>query len=74
MPANRLDDIFEPFEQVKGGYNRWQEGSGLGLAISLWVCEVLGLALTVKSELGVGSTFCIVFPPDEGTGPGPTHS
>jgi CheY-like chemotaxis protein/anti-sigma regulatory factor (Ser/Thr protein kinase) len=44
IPADRLSDVFEPFER-------------LGLALSEHLMELMGGTLTVKSEPGVGSTF-----------------
>lgn len=61
IPADRLTDIFEPFEQVESGRARRFDGSGLGLAISRQLCEVMGCSLSVRSTLGVGSTFTITF-------------
>lgn len=64
IPADKLETIFEPFEQleVPGGYRR--DGTGLGLAISMSVCEKLGAELDVTSEVGVGSTFRVTLPTD----------
>ena len=64
IPADKLETIFEPFEQleVPGGYR--SDGTGLGLAISMSVCEKLGAELDVTSEVGVGSTFRVTLPTD----------
>lgn len=54
--------IFEPFRQVSEGYSRKFEGTGLGLNITKKCVELLNGTITLKSELGKGSTFTITFP------------
>lgn len=50
-------DIFNEFKQVDGSTSRKYGGAGLGLAISKKYIELMGGALTLKSEIGKGSTF-----------------
>ncbi|MBB4658485.1 response regulator [Parvularcula dongshanensis] len=57
IPADKLDRIFEKFEQVDGSSSRRYEGTGLGLAISRSIVELAGGTLKAESELGRGSTF-----------------
>jgi two-component system cell cycle sensor histidine kinase PleC len=48
--------VWEPFTQVDGKHTRKHEGTGLGLSLSRGLAELHGGALTLDSELGVGTT------------------
>ena len=60
-PEN-LERVFEPFWQVEQRKTRRFGGTGLGLSTTRRLAKLLGGDVTVKSQLGVGSTFCIVLP------------
>ncbi|TAL36785.1 MAG: PAS domain S-box protein [Spirochaetes bacterium] len=62
IPSRSLEMIFNPFEQVKDAARRFGGGTGLGLAISRRLAELHGGTLTVKSEIGTGSTFIVRLP------------
>ena len=62
IPADRLEDIFDPFVQVDGTLTREEGGAGLGLAISRDLARGMGGELTVASRLGQGSVFSLVLP------------
>ena len=62
IPSDRLDQIFEPFEQVDAGTSRTYGGAGLGLPLARRLCGAMGCLLTVESEVGKGSRFTIKFP------------
>ena len=62
IPEDRVEDIFEPFIQVDRGLNRLGHGVGLGLAISRSLAHGMNGDITVKSAVGVGSTFCVLLP------------
>jgi two-component system chemotaxis sensor kinase CheA len=63
IPADRLEQIFVPFEQLEGGTQRAYGGAGLGLPLARQLCEGMGCRLCVESELGTGSRFVLRFPP-----------
>ena len=60
IPAEDLDEIFEPFHQLETGSSRRFGGAGLGLSICRSICDLLGYDLLVRSEPSRGSTFSIV--------------
>ncbi len=64
IPADRLESIFEAFEQADNSVQRRFGGTGLGLAIARSMCERLGYRLSVVSAVDVGSTFSILIAPD----------
>jgi signal transduction histidine kinase len=57
IPANRLQDIYEPFYQLDGSTTRQYSGTGLGLALVRQIVEAHGSMLDVQSTEGRGSTF-----------------
>lgn len=60
-PEN-LDQLFEPFFQVRQEVHQSLSGTGLGLSISKSLATLLHGTLTVESTLGQGSVFTLTLP------------
>ncbi len=61
IPINKLDSIFQPFQQT--GEHRYKvQGTGLGLAISRKLAELMGGGIQVQSKPNIGSTFIVNIP------------
>lgn len=57
IPEEDLPRLFERFYRVEKSRNRNEGGSGLGLAIAKHFIEAHGQTISVRSTVGVGSTF-----------------
>ncbi len=62
IPADALDDLFEPFYQVDSGSTRRFGGTGLGLAIVRQLLTAMGGRIQVSSRVGSGTTFTVDLP------------
>ena len=62
MPENRLEVIFERFEQVDSSDAREKGGTGLGLSISRSIVERLGGRIWAENNIEGGSTFSFTLP------------
>lgn len=60
IPADRLEEAFEPFQQLDGSSTRRYGGTGLGLSLVRQIVEAHGSLLDVQSVEGRGTT--IKFP------------
>ena len=62
IASNKLNYIFNVFEQAEITISTFYGGTGLGLAIVKQLVEGQGGNISVKSTLGEGSTFSFVLP------------
>ena len=62
IPQDKMDAIFQEFEQADGSISREFAGTGLGLSISKRLIELHGGEMWVKSEVGKGSSFFFTLP------------
>jgi len=62
IPANKLSNIFERFQQVDSSDSRKKGGTGLGLTICRKIVEQHGGKIWAESQLGVGSCFYFTIP------------
>ncbi len=56
IPEDEFDRVFDPFYTTRDG------GTGLGLPISLKIMQAHGGSIRIRSEVGKGSRFSLIFP------------
>jgi signal transduction histidine kinase len=62
IPAEKLEAVFQAFEQVDTPDQRKLGGTGLGLSIASELTQLMGGALAVESEVGKGARFFFDLP------------
>jgi two-component system NtrC family sensor kinase len=58
IPQHQLNNIFDPFFTTKSK----SKGTGLGLAVSLSIVKKHGGDISVRSQVGRGTTFTVILP------------
>ena len=62
IPADKLDRVFERFQQVDATDSREKGGTGLGLTICRSIVDQHGGRIWAESAVGEGSTFSFILP------------
>lgn len=62
IPPEKLEAVFERFQQVDASDSRDKGGSGLGLAICRSIVRQHGGEMSVQSQMGIGSEFTFTIP------------
>lgn len=62
IPEDKLESIFEPFQQVDASDSRDKGGTGLGLPICKTIVEQHHGCIELQSSLGNGATFTVRIP------------
>src|SRR3954468_24888973 len=62
IPAENIEDVFQPFWQAEQTATRRTGGTGLGLSVTRKLARLLGGDVTVASRMGEGTTFVLTLP------------
>ena len=62
IPKDKMDRLFDRFKKINNRLTKVNEGSGIGLYIANELVKINGGEMRVKSELGEGTEFLIIFP------------
>ena len=59
IPRERIESLFDPFEQADDEVSRQFGGTGLGLAICKQLVDMMSGEITVETSIGIGSIFTV---------------
>ncbi len=62
IPSDEIDKVFDKFYQARNALKQSVKGTGLGLTLVKHTIEAHGGTVHVKSKIGQGSTFTLIFP------------
>lgn len=57
IPKDKIEQVFESFQQANASDTRQYGGTGLGLTISQQLIHLMGGEISIDSEVGKGTTF-----------------
>ena len=60
IPKEKIDFVFENFEQVDKSLSRLAEGMGMGLYLAKKLSDIQGIYLNVDSQINKGSEFKVL--------------
>ncbi|MEA2780425.1 MAG: two-component system, cell cycle sensor histidine kinase PleC [Rhodospirillaceae bacterium] len=66
IPRDQIPRVMMPFEQIDNSYTRSRSGTGLGLPLVDALVRLHGGTLVIESEVGLGTSVIINFPPRPG--------
>ena len=69
MSDEGIAKALKPFEQADGTHSRRHVGTGLGLHICVNLMKLFGGTLDIESEIEIGTTVILRFPPDRTVNP-----
>ncbi|BAK80973.1 sensor histidine kinase [Candidatus Arthromitus sp. SFB-rat-Yit] len=61
IPKDKLNGVFDKFNQVSSVLSRGAEGSGIGLSIVKRFVDILGGKIVINSDIGIGTEFILTF-------------
>lgn len=64
IPQEHMPRLFDRFYRVDAARSKAARGSGLGLSIVKSIMNLHGGRVELKSQLGVGTTVTLIFPPE----------
>ena len=62
IPDDQMQKIFEDFQRLDEGRRTYRDGFGLGLGIVRRIASLLEFSVSVRSHVGLGSTFEVAIP------------
>ncbi len=62
IPKEAMQQLFQPFVQLDSSLSRSHEGTGLGLSLVYRLTELHGGAVSLESQVNIGSCFTVTLP------------
>ena len=62
VPRDRIEGMFQPFQQMDGSFQREFSGMGLGLTVARCLTDFLGGTLEIRSQANIGTHVLLSIP------------